>query len=378
MKTYVIYHSADLDGFCSGAITKKFLLEHQIPEEDIVMIGWNYGQPTPEIPDGRKLYMTDISLGKDFMSDVFERCDVTWIDHHKSAMIDAEENGYSGMKGKREIGNSASLLAWIYFYGHDIPELVYWVDRYDVLKQTDEFHPDRDWEKVMQMQYGMRHWLKNPVTHGEFSVWMSCFTWFEILPIFETGVTIIQYEKETNKIRCSKAFDLQFEGLKFAAINNCLAGSVVLDSYARDDHDALMVFSYTGTKWTVSLYRNSLSKADPDLSLIAVKYGGGGHSRACGFQVEDINTIIGTISWRPISFTLSRSVLDEELERFKTIDDQFIRICIASYEKCGFKSMSSFRSYLQDYAISNNFAYSNEYDKEENPDNYKVTISKTP
>ncbi len=292
MKHNIIYHNADLDGFCSGVITKKFLLEHGATEEDILLIGWNYGDPTPYINSGENLYMVDISLPKEWMKDVSIRCNTTWIDHHKSAILESEVEGYADLKGKREIGNSASLLAWFYFYGHDVPELVYWVDRYDVWKKEDPFYPKRTWEKVMQIQYGMRHWLKNPITRGEFSVWISCLTWFEIVPIFETGVTITQYEKETNKIRCSKAFDLQFEGLKFAAINNCLAGSVVLDSYAREDHQGLMVFSYTGTKWTVSLYQNLLCPTKHDLSLIAVKYGGGGHAGACGFQVEDINTIL--------------------------------------------------------------------------------------
>jgi nanoRNase/pAp phosphatase (c-di-AMP/oligoRNAs hydrolase) len=52
-----------------------------------------------------------------------------------------------------------------------------------------------------------------------------------------------------------------------------------------------MVFSFNGTMWNVSLYQNTLTES-PDLSVIAKKYGGGGHAGACGFMVKDINQIL--------------------------------------------------------------------------------------
>ncbi len=291
----VIYHSADLDGFCSGAIAKLHLLKSGVPEDDIEMLGWNYGQEIPEITDGQMVIMTDISFPPEAMVDLRTRCMFTWIDHHKTAMADAEAHGYSDLPGVREIGNSASLLAWMFFFIAPIPDVVYWVDRYDVWKKEDPQFPGRDWQSVMDMQYGMRFHLSNPCQKKFFDAWNVLIEDNLLMQhVFQDGQLIHEAEKKSNEIRCSKAFDLTFEDHKFAAVNNTLAGSAVLESYARSDHDGLMVFSYHGKSgmWDVSMYQNEKSTQDVDLSVIAKKYGGGGHKGSCGFRVKEISTIL--------------------------------------------------------------------------------------
>lgn len=44
---------------------------------------------------------------------------------------------------------------------------------------------------------------------------------------------------------------------------------------------------FDGRKWDVSLYHAD-GKEQHDLSLIAVKYGGGGHRGACGFRSDKL------------------------------------------------------------------------------------------
>ena len=60
MKVIGIYHSKDLDGFCSGAIIKK-----KYPEAE--MIGYDYGQDTDEIIEKVRSYKTDVKV---IMADV--------------------------------------------------------------------------------------------------------------------------------------------------------------------------------------------------------------------------------------------------------------------------------------------------------------------
>jgi nanoRNase/pAp phosphatase (c-di-AMP/oligoRNAs hydrolase) len=48
-----------------------------------------------------------------------------------------------------------------------------------------------------------------------------------------------------------------------------------------------MGFYFDGQKYNVSLYHSPHNKQH-DLSLIAVKYGGGGHKGACGFQADKL------------------------------------------------------------------------------------------
>lgn len=301
MKTFVIYHRSDLDGFCSGAIAKHHLCNNlSINSDDVEMIGWNYGDEVPEIPNGSNVIMTDISFPLDNMLLLALYCNLEWIDHHKTAMDDSKKAGYNLCAGLRKVGDSASLLAWRYFFPDaKIPDIVYWVDRYDVWKKTNEKGED-DWNEVMTMQHGLRFHMKNPCCHFDYIPWAmmldgnSSYADEKLSIIRKDGFVVAESEKRTNQIRCSKAFDLVFEGHKFAAINNTLAGSAVLESYARPDHDGILVFSYNGKTgmWEVSMYGNEKSSQEVDLSIIAKKYGGGGHARSCGFRVNDISIIL--------------------------------------------------------------------------------------
>ena len=299
MTTHTIcYHSADIDGFCSGAIAKLHLLKCGIKSDEIRLIGWNYGDPVPSIPDSQQVIMTDISFPPESMADIKRRCHLTWIDHHVTAIKDGDIMGYNSGPGFRKVGDSASMLAWIFFFGPHVPDAVYWVDRYDVWKKEDPKSPELTWEMVMEVQYGLRFHMSPPNTDKGFEQWAILLADSDRMDeVIADGSLIYQAEKKSNEIRCSKAFDLIFEGVKFAAINNTLAGSAVLDSYARSDHDALMVFSFHGRRqeWDVSMYKNEKSDQDIDLSLIAKRYGGGGHASSCGFRTGDV---IDVLSWK--------------------------------------------------------------------------------
>jgi hypothetical protein len=222
---------------------------------------------------------------------------------------------------------------------------------------------------VMKMQYGMRHHLKDPADEENHFYWDQLFQSNEELETIEQdGRVIYDYEINTNKIRCSKAFDLVFEGIKFAAINNCLAGSSVLNSYRRPDHQGLMVFSYTGKDWTVSMYKNELNEG-VDLSLIAVRYGGGGHASACGFRVPNIKYVISP------ECELNGIVAD-----FLTSKEKEIRLCCMSSrfpnEGHEYKSEERMKTHLATLAGYHNLNYDDLLDPETNPDGHYVTLSK--
>jgi hypothetical protein len=60
----------------------------------------------------------------------------------------------------------------------------------------------------------------------------------------------------------------------------------------RPEHDACLAYFWNGTGWRFSLY-HAAGKEHHDLSKIAVKYGGGGHRGACGFQVKILSQEFG-------------------------------------------------------------------------------------
>ena len=84
------YHSADLDGHCSGAMIKMAYPECE-------MIGINYGDEFPweSIPCGcgEKIFMVDFSLQPyQKMRKLDIHADpLIWIDHHKSAIDEHEK-----------------------------------------------------------------------------------------------------------------------------------------------------------------------------------------------------------------------------------------------------------------------------------------------
>jgi len=83
------YHSADLDGHCSGAIVKHFN-----PECEMFPI--NYGQTFPweKIQEDEWIYMVDFSLQPfEDMVKLNQSCNLVWIDHHATAIEDRRKSG---------------------------------------------------------------------------------------------------------------------------------------------------------------------------------------------------------------------------------------------------------------------------------------------
>lgn len=284
MKNKIIYHRADLDGWCSGAIALHYVRSQG---DDAQMIGWDYGDPCPIDGDEDFIIMTDISLPVEDMKRLYQMdCEKMWIDHHKSAIQDAQDHGYR-FAGSQKVGDSASLLAWKYFFpGLSVPSIVDYIDRYDVWKR------DETWGKILAMQYGLRSTMRDPSL--DFKGWQDMFFGVGVImnEIFKIGSSILDYTQNLYERQAKAAFTVEFEGLKFCALNSCNGGSTTVDPAATEEHDALMVFRFDQAKWRVSLYKNEKSPKEIDLSLIAKKWGGGGHAGACGFEVDDINKII--------------------------------------------------------------------------------------
>ena len=104
--------------------------------------------------------------------------------------------------------------------------------------------------------------------------------------LIELGkVAMACYGKRDADVMRARSFLLDFAGLKFLCLNTarCNSNTFTARDVPETGHDALMAFYFNGKVWTVSLY-HAHHRTDLDLSLIAVKHGGGGHRGACGFQ----------------------------------------------------------------------------------------------
>lgn len=336
MKTVCIYHSIDLDGYMSAAIVKHWFLSNNdycfVQEcnnnvdyvnsfryEDIEypildFIGYNYGQPIPDLSDYDKVIMVDISFPSIDMYRLHLRNNLIWIDHHISAIKDIEESKQVDneiIEGLRDTKFAACELTWKYFMSNPIdkfgeieeqntmPEIVRLLGRYDCFgyKGTDEE------TKVLEFQYGARDIIVN---------YEQCYNLLnsytnnreihnsQVNQMWLNGKSIYQYLCTEAKQVYKNGFKVTFSEIitpgnaaykaiyKFICINKerFNPSNFGID-YHKDGYDGVACFHYANDVWTFTLYSDTV-----DCSIIAKQYGGDGHKSAVEFQIKDINQII--------------------------------------------------------------------------------------
>lgn len=283
------YHSADLDGHCSGAIVKFFN-----PECELIAI--NYGQDFPwdKIGPQERIYMVDFSLQPfEGMQKLNAIADLVWIDHHQSAIDDAPTSGLL-IKGLYRSGIGACLLTWEYFSKEPPPFAVQLLAEYDVWNHSDT--------RTLPFQYGLRMQNTDPRTSDAMVLWKILFHKEKIVnDLINAGKTILEYEAQTNAKFC-KAYAFETimpsypnisevppPGFRAICVNRGFTNSKVFDSvWNSEKYDLMITFCRLPLpkhQWTVSLYSD---KPEVDCGAIAKSFGGGGHKGAAGFQCSEL------------------------------------------------------------------------------------------
>lgn len=295
MKTTVIHHSADYDGIFCREIARKFL-----PEAEL--IGWDFADKPFPIPQCDELYVMDLPLDAPFAPDVawndHTKHKVIWIDHHASAI----KSHPSDIAGLRIDGVAACRLAWQWFQEHGIakktgeavrfPEKEHYVNRSVSEPIAVRLAGEYDiWDKRDPNAELFQHGLRSQCLDGVWPLLLSMdgeWPTKTVTHLLNQGTAVSYAQKKQDEfIAKNRSFDVQWEGLKFMAINAVRCNSLTFEAATRPDHDALMGFYWNGQCWNVSMY-HAPHRKDLDLSAIAEKYGGGGHRGACGFRTENL------------------------------------------------------------------------------------------
>ena len=285
----VIHHSADFDGLFCREIARRFF-ESEFPGQT-EYIGWDYGNPEPVVHAGNQLFLLDISV-----PGLMDHPRLNWVDHHKSAM-----EKYGRKPGYQIDGVAACRLAWQYFmeqfHRDDLPDKQDFIDRTVSEPLAVRLAGEYDiWDKRDPRAELFQHGLRSQELSE--NLWDILLTpavasagdgkrgigEIAVDALLERGEAV-QFAKtaENADIIGSYGFTIQFEGLTFLACNHARYNSHLFTAGLKPEHDACFGFKWTGTDWSVSLY-HAPGKEHLDLSLIAVKYGGGGHRGACGFR----------------------------------------------------------------------------------------------
>lgn len=271
------YHSADLDGHCSGALIKM-----EYP--DCEMIGINYGDDFPwdSIQEGEKVFMVDFSLQPfSDMEKLDVMCNLTWIDHHISAIKENKKiPPPHRIRGLQRDGIGACALVWEYFHPDEgLPTFIRLLAEYDVWNHSNL--------RTLPFQYGMKLIFDTSPENQEF--WESLFDDERVIRIADDGVTILRYQQIENRNYIeARGFECILDGLRCIAVNKGLTNSKIFDSvWDPEKYDAMVTFCMISPEkgWTISLYSD---KPGIDVSEIAKAHGGGGHKGAAGFQTKKL------------------------------------------------------------------------------------------
>lgn len=331
METVCIYHSRDLDGWMSAAIVKKWFINkhpnydgvddlnndsHSItpPDEEttgerLAFLGWDYGNPIPDLSEYDKVIMCDISFPPDVMLSMSEK--LTWIDHHSSAIQDnisistryadgtaqdvvaGRDIANTYVTGIRDTKYAACELTWKYFFPKEtMPEIVRLLGRYDCFghKGTDEE------QTVLEFQYGARQSISN--YEDAYRYLTNREDESAVYEIHQAGIVIYKYLVSEAKQTYKKAFPIEIiestenynRFKKFLCVNQERFNPINFGiDYHKDGYDGFACFWYNNNKWSFSLYNDN---GLVDCSKIAKQFGGGGHKGASGFVVDDITDIL--------------------------------------------------------------------------------------
>jgi len=315
MKTTVIYHRADYDGLFCREAARHWLTQMDAGYTEF--IGWDFGDRKIDPIARGKIYILDLppECLDDLTTEMIDQHDlnIVYIDHHKSSIEQWDESHTKPkLPGYRIDGVAACRLTWQWFY-----------NAHKSWKEGDGANPpnpNRGFYTLPTKEEYIARTVDEPLAirlAGEYDTWdhrdpralmfqfgldteidnnPDMFKWMLVDDPTYTNQIVAQgkcaaecYRRRDAEIMRHRSFLVEFEGLKFLALNTarCSSTSFAERDKAETGHNALMGFFWNGTKWTVSLYHAKHNTAI-DLSLIATKFGGGGHRGACGFQVGNL------------------------------------------------------------------------------------------
>lgn len=330
MRNALILHHNDRDGYMSALIYKYHILTSIYDKiNNIYTKEVDYSERLDSIikecedsetfDSFNRIYLLDYSISNEDNKNTIirlnndERYDVVWIDHHISSlqMIADDTSGeLKKIQGLRVNGLAGAALTWIYTHGfHAIPLYVtqYIIDHHD---KVDKIDADTSLslleyfklpihvlythmydvfiinDKVLHFNYGfnIRHISKlcdidefDLVTYNNYKAEQR------FNRSIEMGKEIKSYIDEKNKelvLNCSKVY--AYKNMLCLTLNHTQFSSLVFGNLI-DCYDFVMVYARQGSKWKHSLYTNNKLNKDVDCSVIAKRFGGGGHCQAAGF-----------------------------------------------------------------------------------------------
>jgi len=271
MTKSICFHHNDPDGHASGAIVQYAL------GDTVTLIESDYDDtpiPWDLVEETEQVIVTDFSFPVEEMQRLAKGRELVWIDHHKSAM--AEFAGIADdWPGIRDISEAACVLTWKYFFPEkSVPRAIILIGDRDIWRWAE-----KDTGPFNESLYNQNHEAMNN------AFWK---------PLFDDDVSTLEKMigegtllrkvklKNIDHMMTARSYEVEFEGYSTLAVN--IRGNGDVGNYGRD-RDYEIVYTYVdriqtnGLATVVTLFSDKI-----DVSVIAKRYGGGGHAGAAGFS----------------------------------------------------------------------------------------------
>lgn len=325
----VIYHRNCPDGFGSALAAKEYF-KRNYPSKELLFVGANHGEsPPPEI-DGKNVLICDFSYKYPILLEMIGRAkNLLILDHHKSAEIELKDIPDDNKIFDME--HSGAYLTWKYFFPDEpVPELIQYIEDRDI------------WANKKDMYEEFSVWFQMvPFDFDEYSKYLDDELLLDTIKTKGSGMLALKkYNVESiSKHACPKFCRIGGKVYIVAYINSNVwksdVGNFVIDSvlpYA----DFCAVFSVDGSGTTYFSLRSTDKHVD--VSLVAKKFGGGGHRNASGVAVSyPVCTLPGDVIdsysvYEKLSNIYDGKLILGEFElNFVSINASFHRYTICKY-----------------------------------------------
>ncbi len=263
----VLYHAFCTDGYSGAWVAhKKF-------GEEASYVPMKRGEILPEGLDWKEVYVIDFSFSKE---DIQHAESVTKkfviIDHHHSS----EEEVRSAKEYVFNNEYSGGYLACKYFFPEkQVPLFVKYISEGDTYRLRLPDH-----EKYMPIVYA------RDMTFENFDEYEKLFDSEEGLKHLEALSKIVtEYKGKLLRPIVDSIHFISFEGVIMPAVNATLpiderseALHLIYEKYP----PVALMYRYDNGQWKCSLRSNGTF----DCTIIATKYGGGGHKGSAGFAIK--------------------------------------------------------------------------------------------
>jgi oligoribonuclease NrnB/cAMP/cGMP phosphodiesterase (DHH superfamily) len=271
MTSTICFHHNDPDGRASGAIVRYAL------GDTVTLIESDYdGTPIPWnlVEQVEQIIVIDFSFPVNEMQRLAKGHKLVWIDHHKSAIAKFARIA-DNWPGIRDVSEAACVLTWRYFFPRrPTPRAIVLIGDHDIWRWAE-----KDTGPFNESLCNQDHHADNA------AFWKPLFDSdpTTLTKMIKEGAWLREIRlRNVDHMMAARSFEVQFDGHTTIAVNTSGSGDV--GNYGRD-RGYEIVYCYVDQMQNGVLTTNvTLFSAKVDVSVIAHRYGGGGHAGAAGFS----------------------------------------------------------------------------------------------